>query len=428
MIRGTILNNLIAMKINIRIPDIAENVKSGIIASVLVAKGDQVEKEQPVVEVETDKATTDIPTEHAGKVIEIKVNEGDEVEVGQVIMVLESEDDEQKTDRDNQGHEKEKAKSHDKDSNEEQEDRDPQEMTKKQQGIAASPLARKVAREHEVDIGKVEGTGPGGRITKEDIISFSEKAENEEASAGRQTDTELPDFSKWGNIFREPMDKIRKLTADRMSDSWQSIPLVTQFDEADITEIETYRNRNKEKYDEGGGKLTITSILLKLSAFALQRFPRFNASIDTASEEIIYKQYYNIGVAVDTKQGLIVPVVKDVDKKSLAQLTVELTELAEKARNKKISTEELQGGNFTISNLGGIGGTNFTPIVYSPQVAILGVARSRYRQVHRNEEFEKRLILPFSLSYDHRVVDGAEAARFLRWICEVLEDPFSIFQ
>jgi pyruvate dehydrogenase E2 component (dihydrolipoamide acetyltransferase) len=213
-----------------------------------------------------------------------------------------------------------------------------------------------------------------------------------------------------------------------MKESWQQIPHVTQFDEADMTRMEEFRQQHKDDYQQQGGKLTVTSILLKLSAFALQRFPRFNASIDEEKEEIIYKHTFHIGVAVDTDRGLLVPVVRDVDQKALGQLSAELSELAEKARRKKISPDDLQGGNFTISNLGGIGGTAFTPIVYSPQVAILGVSRGQYKQVYREERFEKRLILPLSLSYDHRVIDGAEGARFLRWICQVLEDPFAILQ
>ncbi|MFW5721459.1 MAG: 2-oxo acid dehydrogenase subunit E2, partial [Bacteroidota bacterium] len=197
-------------------------------------------------------------------------------------------------------------------------------------------------------------------------------------------------------------------------------------DEADITNLEKFRKQNQEKIEKKGGKLTVTALLLKITGLALQKFPQFNASIDFDNMEVIYKHYFNVGVAVDTEQGLLVPVVRDVNKKSLVDLSAELSELASKARNKKIAVEEMQGGNFTISNLGGIGGTAFTPIVYSPQVAILGVSRARYQQVYVNDNFEKRLMIPLSLSYDHRLIDGADGARFLRWTCDVIEDPYAI--
>jgi pyruvate dehydrogenase E2 component (dihydrolipoamide acetyltransferase) len=216
------------------------------------------------------------------------------------------------------------------------------------------------------------------------------------------------------------------VTARNVQQAWQTIPHVTQFDEADMTKMEEFREKSQEK--AGDVKITVTALLLKIAGFALQKFPQFNSSLDTENEQIIFKHYYHIGIAVDTPHGLLVPVVRDVNTKSLLELSAELTELAEKARNKKLSADDMQGGSFTISNLGGIGGTNFTPIVYAPQVAILGVSRSKYQQVLTGEEFQKRLVIPLSLSYDHRVIDGADGARFLRWICQVIEDPFAILQ
>lgn len=399
------------MKIEIKIPDIAENVKTGIISRLLVSEGDHVNKDQPVAEVETDKATTDIPSNYEGDVSEIRVKEGDEVEVGQVIIVLEGE-----------------GKEEEKEGNEEEEKEKGEDDEKEPKDMAASPLARRLAREHDIDLSTIVGSGPGGRITRDDILEQTKTGNDKDGKESRKDETELSDFSQWGHIEKVTMYNIRKLTASKMSDSWRKIPHVTQFDEADVTDLEKFINENEDEYREKGSKLTITSILLKLSAFALTRFQRFNSSLDEENDQIILKKYYNIGVAVDTEQGLLVPVIRDVDKKPLIELTNELSELAEKARNKKISPDELQGGNFTISNLGGIGGTSFTPIVYSPQVAILGVSKSRYKPVYINDEIEKRLILPLSLSYDHRVIDGAEAARFLRWMCEVLENPFFIFQ
>ena len=224
------------------------------------------------------------------------------------------------------------------------------------------------------------------------------------------------------------MSTIRKITSKNVQQAWQTIPHVTQFDEADITDLENFRKQNQAKMEKEGGKLTVTAILLKIAGFALQKFPRFNASIDAENEKLFTNISTTSVVAVDTPKGLLVPVVRDVNKKSLKELSLELTELAQKARDKKIAPEEMQGGNFTISNLGGIGGTAFTPIVLPPQVAILGVSRAAYKQVFIEDEFKKRLVIPLSLSYDHRVIDGADGARFLRWICEVIEDPYALLQ
>ena len=405
------------MKKEIKIPDIAENVETGLIAGILVSKGDKIEKDQSVVEIETDKATTDIPSPYAGVVDEIKVKEGDEVKVNQVIMIIEVEEEDE-----GKGEEKEKEKKPEKSEKPE----DEEDTEKDLSDVPASPSVRRLAREMDVDITKVKGTGPGDRISAEDVKKYDAKVE---ARSEPSTKTiELPDFSQWGATSREAMTTIRKITSKNVLQSWQTIPHVTQFDEADITELENFRKRYQSKAEKAGGKLIVTAILLKIAGFALQKFPRFNASIDTQNEELVYKHYYNVGIAADTPKGLLVPVVRDVTKKSLIDLSVELTELAQKARDKKLSPDEMQGGNFTISNLGGIGGTAFTPIVLPPQVAILGVARSQYKPVYVNGELEKRLIIPLSLSYDHRVIDGADGARFLRWFCDVIEDPYAILQ
>jgi pyruvate dehydrogenase E2 component (dihydrolipoamide acetyltransferase) len=223
------------------------------------------------------------------------------------------------------------------------------------------------------------------------------------------------------------MSRIRQITAEATVNSWQTIPQVVQFDKADITEVEHFRQLNKAQVQKAGGKLTMTAILLKVSAMALKQFPKFNASVDMKNKQIVYKDYVNIGVAVDTPQGLLVPIVRDVLNKSLSELSIELGELAEKARNRKLTSDEMQGGNFTISNLGGIAGTGFTPIVYPNQVAILGVSKAMMEQVFRNDEFVGRNMMPMSLSYDHRLIDGADGARFLGWICKVLEQPFSLW-
>lgn len=440
------------MKKEVKIPDIAENVEKATIARILVSKGDKVSKDQPLVEAETDKATTDIPSEYEGTVVAVKISEGDEVGVNQVIMVIETEDvgegegGEEKPKKTG-GRDKAEAEDTEEESDdekedgekaEEDEDDDDQETRedegKKEKGISAggsdipaAPSVRRLAREKGVELGAIEGSGPGGRITKEDVEQAKEGTggRKEKAKTGG---TQLPDFSKWGSVSRESMSNIRKATARNLGEAWNTVPHVTQFDEADLTHMEEFRNRMQPKVEKAGGKLTVTAILLKIAAFALQRYPKFNASIDMENQEVIYKHFFNVGIAVDTPMGLLVPVVREVDKKSLTELSIELTELAKKARDKKLTNEDMQGGNFTISNLGGLGGTAFTPIVYSPQVAILGVSRAKYKQEYVDDEFQKRLMIPLSLSYDHRLIDGADGARFLRWICDVIEDPYAILQ
>lgn len=234
----------------------------------------------------------------------------------------------------------------------------------------------------------------------------------------------LPDFSKWGATEKKKLNKIKKITAQNVTTSWQSIPHVFQFGEADISNIEDYIEKHQEQIEEEGGKLTITAILTKIVAMALRQFPSFNASVDMENEEIILKKYVNISIAVATDKGLLVPVLREVDKKSVKELSLEISEIAEKARDQELSKEELEGGNFSISNLGGIGGTNFTPIIYHPQVAILGVSQVDKKAVYIEGEFKARSILPLSLSYDHRVIDGAEGAAFMDWIVKALEDPY----
>ena len=292
----------------------------------------------------------------------------------------------------------------------------------------AAPSVRRIAREIGVDINKVPGTGPNGRISMDDVKAFSKKL-HESYSQGGGTglnikSESLPDFTKFGAINKVEMTNIRKKTADHLSYAWATIPHVTQFDKADITLLEKTRkelNKNSEV------KLTVTAILVKIIVEALKKFPQFNSSIDMEKKEIIYKSYFNIGVAVDTEFGLIVPVIKNSDKKSLTEISVDMNALAEKARNKKIGLDDLQGGSFTISNLGGIGGTYFTPIVNSPEVAILGVSRGSLEPVWNGYGvFEPRLMLPLSLSYDHRIIDGADAIRFLRFVVEALEQPIKL--
>jgi pyruvate dehydrogenase E2 component (dihydrolipoamide acetyltransferase) len=295
--------------------------------------------------------------------------------------------------------------------------------------VPAAPHVRRLARELGVDIHSVPGNGPGGRISEEDVKAYAKSLLASAAGGATFMPThlrqpKLPDFSKWGKIERVSMRGVRRKTAEHMWEAWTAIPHVTQNDKADITELEQLRARFGPKAAEAGGKMTVTAIALKVCASALKIFPQFNASIDMESEEIVYKQYINIGVAVDTDRGLLVPVIRDVDKKNIVELAAELTQLSKKAREKKLSPTEMEGGTFTITNLGGIGGTGFSPIVNYPEVAILGLSRSSMEPVWMNGKFEPRMVLPLSLSYDHKLIDGADAARFLRWIAEAFEQPF----
>lgn len=474
------------MATEIKLPQISEGVDSAQVAEVLISEGDTIEKEQSIIAVETDKASVEVPSSDSGKVKEIKVKEGDEIKVGDVILILEGDGEEEaeEAEEDEEKEETEKEKKSDKGEaakeekkggvsfrekqKEEPEEKEEQEKEESKKAAAkseeqeqkkeeekeeqeqkksketeeskeekaeeegeekeiekkeepASPGVRRLAREMGVNISDVEGSGEGGRITEEDLKAHTRKQGQKEEKPKQPS---LPDFSQWGEVERKPLDNIRKAIADSTAASWQAIPHVTHFDEADISSIEEYRKKNSKKAEESGGKLTVTAILVKIAANALQRFPMLNASIDAEQGEVILKKYVHIGIAVDTEKGLLVPVIRDVDKKSLLEIAVELTEISEKARNQKLSPEEMQGGSFVVSNLGGIGGTNFTPIVYHPQVAILGISKAKMVPVYINENFEPRQILPISLSYDHRLIDGADGARFLRWIGQALEDPF----
>jgi len=289
---------------------------------------------------------------------------------------------------------------------------------------------RRLAREIGVDINVVQGTGPGGRITQEDVKEHARRILSSVGSAGAavgvaaRASRPLPDFQKWGEVERQPWSNIRRATAERLSYAWTTIPHVTQFDKADVGALEELRKQFKEKVANAGGNLTVTAMLVRVIATAVRKFPQFNSSIDAERGEIVLKKYVNVGVAVDTDRGLLVPVIREADTKSIMEIAVELQHLAERARDKKLSLDEMSGGGITISNLGGIGGTYFTPIVNWPEVAILGVSRGTTEPVWKDGRWEPRQMLPLSLSYDHRVIDGADAMRFLRWVVEAIEQPF----
>jgi len=412
------------------IPEISEGVHEGTVVSVLVAEGDLVEEDQSLVELETDKAVVAIPSPVAGRVTGILVGEGDTVAVGAVFLRLDvagaaavepptagapPATQEART----AGAPSPAAPP----SGTAAEHRGPVESASAappSRLVPAAPAARRVARELGVDIASVPGTGPRGRISAADVRAFARREPEAPAAAP------LPDFTRWGPVEREPLSKVREVTARAMTAAWTTVPQVTQHDRADVTEIEEFRQQHNARRAEGAAKLTMTAILLKVAAVALREFPRFNSSLDWGRRELVFKRYCHIGVAVDTPHGLLVPVIRDVDEKGLEQLSADLAEVAARARERRVHPDELEGGTFTISNLGGIGGTAFTPIVYAPQVAILGVSRASTEPVWRDGEFRPRLVLPLSLTYDHRVIDGADGARFLRWVCEALQHPLML--
>lgn len=430
-----------------KLPDLGENIEGGEITKVSVAVGDTVVVDQTVIEVETGKATIDVPTDVGGKVTEILVKDGEAIKIGQTILMLEADaaeaepapeaKPEKKAEAPAKEEKKpaEKAKPAAKPESVKAEPTTPaapapvaSAAAEDRVPVAAAPSVRKLAREIGVDLAAVTGTGDRGRITTVDVKTHAKQLLSQSGggfSAGVRVPA-LPDFAQWGEIERQPMNMIRKITAQHMTLCWTTIPHVTQQDKADITDMERVRKRYTGSKDEAGSKVTLTSMLLKITASALKAFPMFNASVDMERHEVVLKKYIHIGVAVDTPKGLVVPVVRDVDQKNILEISVELSELAERARDGKLSPSEMQGASFTISNLGGIGGSYFTPIVNHPEVAILGVGRGTYEPVYADGAFIPRMMLPLSLSYDHRVVDGAAGAHFLRWITEAIKEPMLV--
>jgi pyruvate dehydrogenase E2 component (dihydrolipoamide acetyltransferase) len=478
--------------VEVRLPSLGENIAGGDVLRVLVGVGDVIKCDQPLLELETDKATIEVPSTVEGRVAEVKIKDGDKVQVGDVVFVVD------RTGKGSpgpatvtvqrvhaaapaaQGPGEAEGRAEEEGGPPEPEDvapvgglqqrvhgrmrrpaqdkpgmledaleearadaalrtgaprgavvaMPPREETARKPAPAA-PSVRRTARELGVDINQVTGSGPGGRISVEDVKAFVKRAMSsggpraaQPAAAPGRPAPELPDFGRWGPVERQPMRAVRRKTAEHLSRAWVSIPHVTQTDAADVTDLEALRERYASRAERAGGKLTITAIALKVIAAALRQFPQFNASVDMAAEELVLKKYVHVGVAVDTDRGLLVPVIRDVDRKGIVELSVELAQAAERARTGKATLEEMQGGCFTITNLGGIGGTSFTPIVNFPEVAILGMSRATREPVWKDGQFTPRLMLPLSLSYDHRVIDGADGIRFLRWVCEALEQPF----
>ncbi len=435
----------------VKLPELGENIEKATVVSVLVSVGDRVEKEQGLLEVETEKASMEVPSPADGKVTKIHVTVGDEVAVGQLLLTLDTEGigsqaetPPPEPDRKDQKEEQPLAAKEEPDAVEAR----PAEVAEpppaaqaasespappapaappSELPAPAAPSVRRLARELGVNINEVRGSGPAGRISAEDVKKHSKEILQGNAPAmlvaGQPANVALPDLSVFGEVERQPITSVRRLTAESMARSWAIIPHVTQQDRADVTDLEAMRKRYSGRVEAAGGKLTVTAIVLKTVASALRKFPKFNAALDVEKREVVFRRYVNIGVAVDTERGLLVPVVRDADRKNITEIAAELNDLAERARAKKLAPDEMHGAGFTVSNLGGLGTTYFSPIVNWPEPAILGVGRAATEAVWQDGVFVPRLILPLSVSYDHRLVDGAEAARFLRWVAEALEHP-----
>jgi pyruvate dehydrogenase E2 component (dihydrolipoamide acetyltransferase) len=497
------------------LPNLGDGIAQGDVLQVLIKPGDHVKQDQAVVELETDKATLEVPSSVEGIVKEVHVKPGDKIKPGQAVFSLEESGDTKAEKPEKEGADATAATSGkaeeaahspapqaakpqaDKQSgaqgggagdntkqsptpdkggastatdrqDEGEEDQSDTEAAAKDDAskkrapvvdirgrqssapvpaaatvpavpssasAPASPSVRRVAREIGVDIGQVTGTGPNGRVTEDDVKNFARQIMSS-LGGGALAPTPgarpagvspaLPDFSKWGDVERKPMSGIRRKTAEHLSHAWAVIPHVTQFDKADMTVLEQLRPKYAAEAERLGGKLTVTAVVTKIVATALRKFPQFNSSIDLATESIVFKKYINVGIAVDTEHGLLVPVVRNADQKNILQVAAEIQQLADKAKARKLTIDEMSGGSMSITNLGGIGGTAFTPIINWPEVAILGISRGTLEPVYRDGVLEPRQMLPLSLSYDHRVIDGADAIRFLRWVVEAIEQPFTM--
>ncbi|MDE0341343.1 MAG: 2-oxo acid dehydrogenase subunit E2 [Nitrospinae bacterium] len=461
------------MTIELKLPELGENITSGKVIAVLVNVGETIAVDQSVIEVETDKALIEVPSSVGGKITEIHLKPGDDAEVGGTILVIEESDASMEPTLDEENFEEissDTAESMDpaetqpmmidepapsletkgkdaattesatagysleptetpSEASAPENTETPAPKSKKEPAPAA-PSVRRIAREAGVDISDVPGSGIGGRISAKDVREFvaaqgGAAVPDAPAPALMSVPVQLPDLARWGEVRREPMSGIRRATSVNLTRAWTSIPHVTQCEKADISELDDLRRKFSQKAETAGGKLTITAILIKVIASALKVFPQFNASVDAGVNEIVYKNYVHVGVAVDTENGLLVPVIRDADKKNIIELSVELGEAAERARSRKLAPDEMQGGSITITNLGGFGGTYFTPIVNWPEVAILGVSRARMEPVWAKDaaKFEPRLMLPLMVSYDHRIIDGADGVKFLRWVADALEEP-----
>ena len=439
------------------LPELGENVEKGDVVRVLVSAGDTIKVDQPVLELETDKATIEVSSTVGGTVGEIRVKAGDRVKVGQVIFTVNGTADKAPSKAapppaaaspvrpaeppasapspEAKAAPKAAAPVVDIATARPPAARTEPAPTGRPSPLparsgapaAAAPSVRRYARELGVDVASVPGTGPGGRIGRDDVTEYVKNimAAGPSLAGVPARAMPLPDFSKWGEVDVRPMTNIRRKTAEHLSAAWQA-PHVTQHDKADVTALEEFRKAYGPRVERAGGKLTVIAVVIKITAAAIARFPQFASSVDMANESLVFKKYCHVGVAVDTPNGLLVPVIRDADRKTLTEIATELAALSQKARDKKLNLEDMSGGVFSITNLGGIGGTAFTPIINQPEVAILGLSRTAIEPVWRDGQFVPRDMLPLSLSYDHRVIDGADAARFLRFVAEALEQPLTM--
>lgn len=419
------------MTFDFKLPDLGEGIREAEVLSVKVVEGQTIAEDAPLLEVETDKAVVEIPSPVAGMVLKIYVQAGQTVAVGTVMVSIQNDGD--NAPRQLEGPPRPEslivAPARPR-SESKAEESSRQTEAVSAQDVIATPATRQLARELKIDLHFVPGTGPGGKISKEDLLAYAESQKDVKSkTVDQQVDSNdrgpqvLPDFKKYGEIERVPMKSVRRKTAELMALSWAKIPHVTHCDEANITKLEQLRLKHEAYIKEKGGKLTITVLVVKAVSLALQQYPQFNSSFDESTEEIIIKRYYNIGLAVATERGLIVPVIAAVDKKNILELSIEINRLVDKTRNGKVELGELQAGTFTITNIGTISGTSATPIIHYPEAAILAVMRAKERAVVRNGSIESGLIMPLSLAFDHRLTDGAEAARFVGTIVKMLEEP-----
>jgi pyruvate dehydrogenase E2 component (dihydrolipoamide acetyltransferase) len=424
---------------DIKLPKLGEGADSGTVVSILVKTGDTITEGQVILEIENEKAVAPIPATAAGKVTKIHVKEGDKISAGQVLLSVEPGAGPPPTEPEPAASEsrapaesvsepaepiREAAEAP---SGEDTIESEPEE-TSSQPALSppASPSIRKIARELGIDLSRIKGSEYGGRIVMKDLRVYIQKLQKlvssaKPATAAKPSAPKPIDFAQWGPVQSKPLTALRATISRRILENWNTIPHVTQFDEADITHVLELRKKLGAAFEAKGTRLTLTTFVLKAVVATLQKHPIFNASLDEAAGAIVFKQYYHIGLAVDTEAGLIVPVLRDVDKKNWIEVSQAVQQLAEKARDRKVTADDLKGGTFTISNQGGIGGAQFTPIVNKPEVAILGLGRGALKPVVRNQTISPRTLLPLGLSYDHRVIDGGSAARFITDLVQILE-------
>ena len=406
---------------NIVLPDLGEGIESATISEVPLGVGEQVKKDDVLLVLESDKASMEIPSDYDGKIIEVLIKEGEDVATGEMLFKVETQDGledkaEEKTEKEVEVEKKVEEK--------------PETGPTLEPGLSrvgddvfASPGVRRLARELGINLGLIKGTGAKGRTTKEDLHNYI-RIKMQEGSGLSRPPKKPIDFSQWGDIEYQKLTKVNKITGSRLQEAWQDIPHVTQYNSADITDLNDYRKELKSEAEKEGIKITFLPFLMKASVLVLKEMIRFNSSLDEKEENLIIKKYFHLGVAVDTPSGLMVPCVRDVDKKTIKELSEELADISQRARDKKLRPDELKGSTFTISSLGGIGGTAFAPIVNPPEVAILGVSKSEWKPVFdkNKKEFVPRFIMPFSVSYDHRVIDGASGAAFVERLSQALEN------